>query len=96
MSDGLTKYDTAEYISDDADIAALLEVAIEERDPEFLADSIGAAARALGMAELAKRLGIPRQELFELVNAAVPPPDLSALEAVAHRLIDQATKSNAA
>ena len=56
----LPNFDPAEYLKDDADIAAYLSVVIEEDDAGELAHALGVAARARGMAQIAEETGIGR------------------------------------
>ena len=59
-----TRLDIAEYLVTDEDIAAFLEEAGKGGDFDHLAEAIGKAARAIGLASLAKRAGISRKKLF--------------------------------
>ncbi|MCL1991735.1 MAG: putative addiction module antidote protein [Spirochaetes bacterium] len=52
------RYDPAEYINTKEDVIALLEVALEENDPEFLLEIIGDIARSEGMAQIARDLNL--------------------------------------
>jgi probable addiction module antidote protein len=45
-----TNYDHADYIETKEDVLAHLEVAADEKDPEFLLRTIGHIARSKGMA----------------------------------------------
>lgn len=46
-----SRYDTADYLKTEEDIAAYLEAVIEEAgdDPAFVASALGVVARALGL-----------------------------------------------
>ena len=59
------KYDPAEYINSKEDVIALLEVALEENDPDFLLRAIGYIARSKGMTQLARELNITRKGLYK-------------------------------
>ncbi|MCL2139965.1 MAG: putative addiction module antidote protein [Treponema sp.] len=59
------KCDPAEDIETKEDVTALLEVALEENDPEFLLRAIGYIARSKGMAQIAKELKIDRTGLYK-------------------------------
>ncbi len=41
-----TPYDTADYLESEEDVAAYLEAAAEEGNPEFMADALKIAERA--------------------------------------------------
>jgi probable addiction module antidote protein len=59
------KFDPAEYINTKADVIALLEVVLEENDPDFLLRAIGNIARSKGMTQIAKELNIDRAGLYK-------------------------------
>ena len=59
MDEKFTRYDTAEYLKTDADMAAYLDACLEEAgdDPAFIANALGVIARAHGMTQLARDTG---------------------------------------
>jgi len=59
------KWDPAECINSKEDVIALLKVALEENDPDFLLSVIGDIARSKGMTKLAKELNIDRVGLYK-------------------------------
>jgi len=62
-------YDAAEYLETSADQAALLNDAIADGDPRFIAFALGAVARARGgIAKLAEETGITRQALHKALS----------------------------
>jgi probable addiction module antidote protein len=58
-------WDPADDIETKEDVAAVLEVALEENDPEFLLSVIGDIARSKGMAQLARELDVDRAGLYK-------------------------------
>ena len=60
-----SKWDAAEYINSKEDVIALLEVALEDNDPDFLLSIIGDIARSKGMAQIAKELKLDRKGLYK-------------------------------
>lgn len=56
------RYDTADYLKDEADIAAYLDAVAEEGDddPAYLARALGNVARARNMTALADEVGMSR------------------------------------
>ncbi|MHB1541162.1 MAG: addiction module antidote protein, partial [Steroidobacteraceae bacterium] len=60
-----SRWDVADYLKSEADMAAYLEACLEEApdDPTFLAAALGDIARAHGMVRLAKATGITRDGL---------------------------------
>ena len=69
----LPNFDPAEFLKDDADIAAYLSVVIEEGDAGELAHALGVAARARGMAQIAQETGIGREALYKALRADAQP-----------------------
>ena len=61
----LTKWDASEYIDTKEEIIALLDVLFEENDPQFLLRFIGDILRSEGINEVARELGLTRDELCQ-------------------------------
>ena len=87
MTEKLIPYDGTRYLDDEEDIALFLGFAAEdaanENDPAILARAIKTIAKARGMTELAKVAGIPRDDLYDLLD------EDPALEAL-HKLLAEA------
>ncbi len=64
------KWDSAEYLETEADIAAYLNACFEEHgdDPAFIAHAFGIVARARGMAKIAKKTGLTREGLYKSLS----------------------------
>ncbi len=56
-------FDPAEFLTNDARIAAYLEEAFESGDADFIVSAIGDVARAKSLAALAKTTGLTRETL---------------------------------
>ena len=65
MAPKLRKWDSAERLKTDEDIALYLEACLEEAgdDAAFIAKALGTIARAKGMTQLAKDTGLGRESL---------------------------------
>jgi probable addiction module antidote protein len=65
-----SRYDTADYLKTDADMAAYLEACLEEApdDPALIAAALGDIARARGMVQLAKETGLTREGLYKALS----------------------------
>ena len=63
------KWDTAEFLSNDEDIIAYLNAALEDGDQLLLTVALGNIARAKGMTQLAKETGITRDGLYKALSA---------------------------
>lgn len=64
----IAKWDTAEVLTTPEDIAAYLEVVLEDGDPEMLKVALGNIARSKGMAEIAEKAGVSRQSLYRALS----------------------------
>ena len=69
MSEKLTKYDPAVALVDDEEVAAFLADALETGDAAFVAKSLGVVARAKGMAQIAVKTGLSREQLYRSFSA---------------------------
>ncbi len=65
-----SRYDTADYLKTEEDIAAYLEAVMEEGgdDPAFVARALGIVARARNMAQLARDTGLSREGLYKALS----------------------------
>jgi len=66
---GIRRFEAAEYLRDEADIAAYLEAVLREDDSRLLAAALGDVARARGMTQLARDTGISREALYRALSA---------------------------
>lgn len=69
----LPKFDAAEHLKDEGDIAAYLTVVLEENDSAALAHALGTIARARGMATVAADAGICREALYKALRPNAQP-----------------------
>ena len=61
-------YDSAEHMQDEEDVAAFIDVVLEEDDPDFTVQAVFVVARALGMSEIVRETGISRRDLYRALN----------------------------
>ena len=78
-------FDAASYLTSEADIAAYLDVVLEENDPNLLAAALGDIARARGMSSLAKATGLSRESLYKSLSGERVPSTETLLK-VLHAL----------
>jgi probable addiction module antidote protein len=66
----LKKWDSAEHLKTDEDMALYLEACLEEAgdDAAFIAKALGNIARAKGMTQLAKETGLGRESLYKALS----------------------------
>jgi probable addiction module antidote protein len=71
----LRKWDSAEYLKTDEDMARYLEACLEEAgdDAAFIAKALGNIARAKGMTQLARDTGLGRESLYKALSGVGNP-----------------------
>ena len=65
------RFDAADYLEDLDDVAAYLEIALEEsdEDPSAVPRALGVIARSQNMSDLARRAGMSRDGLYKALSA---------------------------
>ena len=83
----LRKWDSAEHIKTDEDMAAYLEACLQEAgdDAAFIAKALGNIARAKGMTQLSKDTGLGRESLYKALSGEGNPSFATILK-VTHAL----------
>jgi probable addiction module antidote protein len=61
-------------------IEAVIELAIQENDPEYLLKAIGNVARSKGMAQIARELNLDRASLYKSLSPAGNPSFLTVMK----------------
>jgi probable addiction module antidote protein len=71
----LRKWDSAEYLKTEEDMALYFEACLEEAgdDAAFIAKALGIIARARGMTQLAKDTGMGRESLYKALAPGAKP-----------------------
>lgn len=66
----LRKWDSAEYLKTDEDMAEYLQACLDEAgdDAAFIAKALGTIARAKGMTQLARETGLGRESLYKALS----------------------------
>ncbi|GAB1388800.1 MAG: hypothetical protein AMXMBFR78_01500 [Rubrivivax sp.] len=72
-SETFSRYDTADYLETEEDIAAYLTACAEEDDPALLLAALGDVARARNMSQLAARTGMTRMGLYKALSGTGNP-----------------------
>ncbi|MBN2700566.1 MAG: putative addiction module antidote protein [Methylothermaceae bacterium] len=77
-----SRYDTADYLETEADIAAYLEAVMEEGgdDPAYVARALGVVARARNMSQLARDAGMSREGLYKALSGEGNPSFASVVK----------------
>jgi len=86
MTEKFNRYDSAEYLKTEEDIAdyfvAALELAQEEDDPAYLLKAIGIIARARNISQLARDSGISREGLYKSLSDGGNPSFFTVMRVV--------------
>lgn len=83
----LRKWDSAEHLETEEDMALYLEACLEEAgdDAAFIAKALGTIARAKGMTQLARDTGMGRESLYKALSGEGNPSFATILK-VTHAL----------
>lgn len=83
----LRKWDSAQHLKTDEDMAAYLEACLQEAgdDAAFIAKALGNIARAKGMTQLSKDTGLGRESLYKALSGEGNPSFATILK-VTHAL----------
>ena len=70
-----TKYDVSEHLRTPQEMAAYLEMCIEESngDASFIAKALGDIAKAKGMSQVARDAGLSRESLYKALSGERSP-----------------------
>ena len=79
-----SRYDVADYLNSEEDMAAYLEACFEEADNDaaFIAAALGDIARAYGMMRLARETGLTREGLYKTLSKDGNPSFSSILKVI--------------
>ena len=80
----LRKWDSAEHLNSNEDIALYLDACLEEAgdDPAFIAKALGNIARARGMSQLARETGLGRESLYKALSGEGNPSFATILKVI--------------
>ena len=80
----LRKWDSAEHLKTDEDVANYLDACLEEAgdDPAFIAKALGNIARARGMSQLARDTGLGRESLYKALSGEGNPSCATILKVI--------------
>jgi probable addiction module antidote protein len=68
-----TRFDVADYLETEADMAEYLSEVLALEDPAYFQHALGAVARAKGMAAVARKSGLGRQSLYKALSESGNP-----------------------
>lgn len=64
MAEKFTTFDPAEMLTSKEAIAIFMAEAFKTNDPAYIAHALGVVARTKGMAKIAKKTGLSREQLY--------------------------------
>jgi probable addiction module antidote protein len=77
-----TIWDPASHLSCAEDVAAYLEAALQEGDPQIVAAALGDIARAKGMSQIARDAGLGRESLYKSLSSSGNPELATVLRVI--------------
>ena len=85
MAEKFTRYDSADYLKTEEDIAAYIEAVTEKDDPALITHALGVVARARNMSQLARDAGLSREGVYKAL-AEDGNPSFATVAKLAHAL----------
>ncbi len=76
------RWDPAEHLETEEDMAAYLEAALEDGEPAVVAAALGDIARAKGMSQIARETGLGRENLYKALSPDGNPEFSTVLKVV--------------
>ncbi len=76
------RWDPAEHLETEEDMAAYLEAALDDGDPALIAAAVGDIARAQGMSQIARKTGLGRESLYKALSPDGNPEFSTVLKVV--------------
>jgi len=76
------RWDPAEHLATEDDMAAYLEAALDDGDPALIAAAVGDIARAKGMSQIARKTGLGRESLYKALSPDGNPEFSTVLKVV--------------
>lgn len=77
-----TRWDSAEHLQTEEDIAAYLDAVLEENDPALITHALGVIARAKGMSQIARETGLGRESLYKALSPEGNPEFATVLKVI--------------
>jgi probable addiction module antidote protein len=77
-----TIWDPATHLTAIEDVAAYLEAALQDGDPQLVAAALGDIARAKGMSQIAREAGLGRESLYKSLSSSGNPELATVLKVI--------------
>ena len=85
LPEGFAPYDTADYLTTEAEIAEYLKACAEYDDPKLMLNALNVIARVRNKAELVRDVGMSRPGLYRALAPGAN-PSFSTVQAIAKGL----------
>lgn len=82
MAETFTRWDSAEHLKTEDDIAEYFELVLDEGDPALITHALGVIARARGMTQLARDTGLTREGLYKALSAEGNPEFATVMKVI--------------
>ena len=95
-ADKLTSYDPAEDLNSEKAVAIFIAEAFKTGDAAYIAHALGVVARSRGMAEVATRTGLSREQLYRSFSSRGNPTlktTLAVMNALGIKLVAKVAKA---
>ena len=76
------RWDAAEHLRTEAEIAAYLDAALEDGDPTLISAALGDIARSRGMSKVARKAGLGRESLYKALSAGGNPEFATVMKVI--------------
>jgi len=77
-----TTWDPASHLCTVDDVAAYLEAALQDGDPQLVAAALGDIAKAKGMSQIAHNAGLGRESLYKSLSSSGNPELATVLKVI--------------
>lgn len=77
-----TAWDPAKHFTSSEDMAAYLEAALEDGDPQLVTAALGDIARAKGMSQIARKSGLGLESLYKALSSSGNPELATVLNVI--------------
>ena len=77
-----TTWDPANHLATADDVAAYLEAALQDGDPQLVAAALGDISRAKGMSQVARDAGVVRESLYKSLSSSGNPELATVLKVI--------------
>ena len=77
-----TIWDPVKHLATADDVAAYLEAALQDGDPQLVAAALGDIARAKGMSQVARDAGLGRESLYKSLSSSGNPELATVLKVI--------------